>query len=38
MGLGLAREWWDGRGIGVRGEGSDFIGELISLTPGFFLM
>ena len=30
MGLGLAREGWDGRGIGVREEGSDFIGELIS--------
>ena len=41
MGLGLremAREGWDGRGIRVRGGGSDFIGELISFTPEFFLM
>ena len=31
MGLGLAREGWDG--MRVRIEGSDFSGELISLTP-----
>ena len=41
VGLGLremAREGWDGRGIKVRGGESDFIDELISLTPEFFLM